>query len=145
MRIFPYPSNWYDLDRWQSYVPTVKDFIMTFLFYSLNFFWLSSIGWTLYWELWGAPLRSGGSWMVLKAVILLYFWRYALNLNWRGLQWWSLIGSFFIAEALMRAWSDPVQHRPQAWMAVFLLISTYLLTLLLFYTYKNIHKDRVNA
>jgi uncharacterized membrane protein len=107
-------------------------------YHAFNIFWLLSIFWTLYWELLGAPLRPGGSWLVLKALCLVFFWRHALNRNWRGLQWWALLGSFFIAEAVMRAWSDPMIHqRTHAWIAAFFLCMTYILNLILFYMKKH--------
>jgi uncharacterized membrane protein len=58
------------------------------------------------WELWLAPLRSGGSLMALKALPL------ALPLGgiWSGrrytYQWSSMLVLAYFAEGVMRAWSD---------------------------------------
>jgi uncharacterized membrane protein len=58
------------------------------------------------WELWLAPLRPGGSTLVLKAVPLVL----ALPALWRGrvraYQWWSMLILLYICEGLVRGLSD---------------------------------------
>ena len=60
----------------------------------------------LSWELWLAPLRSGGSYLALKAAPLaipllgiLLGWRYTY-------QWSSMFVLAYFAEGAMRAWGD---------------------------------------
>ena len=61
---------------------------------------------TVAWELWLAPLRPGGSLMVLKAVPLLL----ALpGIAWRRrytYQWCSMLVLAYFAEGVTRAWSE---------------------------------------
>lgn len=58
------------------------------------------------WELWLAPLRPGGSTLVLKAVPLAL----ALPALWRGrvraYQWWSMLILLYACEGLVRGLSD---------------------------------------
>ena len=58
------------------------------------------------WEAWLAPLRTGGSWLVLKALPLAL----ALPGLARGrrytAQWLSLLLPFYAAEGIVRAWSE---------------------------------------
>ena len=60
----------------------------------------------LAWELWLAPLRPGGSWLVLKVLPLLV----PLRGIWFGrrytYQWSSMLILFYFAEGVMRAWSE---------------------------------------
>lgn len=72
---------------------------------------LALTGVVVLWELWLAPAREGGSWLALKALPLalavpglvkgrLYTW-----------QWLSLVLPFFIAEGIVRGWSEPGRVR----------------------------------
>jgi uncharacterized membrane protein len=58
------------------------------------------------WEAWLAPIRPGGSWLVLKAAPLIA----ALPGLARGrrytAQWLSLLLPFYAAEGIVRAWSE---------------------------------------
>jgi uncharacterized membrane protein len=79
----------------------------------------------LAWELWLAPLRPGGSWLVLKTLPLLallfgilhgrlYTYRLATLLVW-----------FYFAEGVMRVMTEPA---PSAWLAaaeIFLTLSLF--------------------
>ncbi|MBS1156540.1 MAG: hypothetical protein H6R07_2464 [Proteobacteria bacterium] len=58
------------------------------------------------WELWWAPLRPGGSFLVLKALPLLLPLRGLLHGRRYTAQWTSLFILFWIAEGAMRAGSD---------------------------------------
>ena len=59
------------------------------------------------WEAWIAPIRPGGSWLVLKALPLLL----PLKGIWRGniytYQWSSMFIMLYVAEGCMRMLSDP--------------------------------------
>jgi uncharacterized membrane protein len=60
----------------------------------------------LAWELWLAPLRPGGSWLALKAVILLAPLFGILRGKRYTYKWTSLLVQFYLLEGLLRATSD---------------------------------------
>ncbi len=59
------------------------------------------------WELWLAPLRPGGSWLVLKVIPLLLPLFGILNGRRYTYKWSSLLVWLYVAEGAVRAWSDP--------------------------------------
>lgn len=61
---------------------------------------------TLAWELWLAPLRPGGSWLVLKAAVLLLPLMGVLKEKVYTYQWSSMFILAYFAEGVMRAWGD---------------------------------------
>ncbi len=60
----------------------------------------------LAWELWLAPLKPGGSWLVLKAVFLLPPLFGILRGKRYTYKWVSLFIMFYLTEGLVRATSD---------------------------------------
>jgi uncharacterized membrane protein len=60
----------------------------------------------LAWELWLAPLRPGGSMLVLKALPLLFPLLGILRGKRYTYQWTSLLSLIYVAEGLVRAVSD---------------------------------------
>lgn len=58
------------------------------------------------WELWLAPLKPGGSWLVLKALPLLAPLFGILNGRRYTYQWSSLLIQIYLLEGLARATSD---------------------------------------
>lgn len=60
----------------------------------------------LSWELVVAPLRPGGSWLVLKALPLLVPLRGVLHGRRYTFVWSSLLALAYFAEGAVRAWSD---------------------------------------
>ena len=58
------------------------------------------------WELIAAPLRPGGSWLVLKVVPLLFVLRGVLKADNYTLQWSTLLVWFYFTEGIVRAASD---------------------------------------
>lgn len=58
------------------------------------------------WELWLAPLRPGGSWLVLKVIPLLFAVFGLLHARRYTHQWMSLASLLYLAEGLVRATSD---------------------------------------
>lgn len=58
------------------------------------------------WELFAAPVRPGGSWLVLKAVPLLVPLFGVLHGRRYTFQWTTLLIWFYFAEGVVRAWSD---------------------------------------
>ena len=58
------------------------------------------------WELWLAPLRPGGSWLVLKAVPLLAPLFGILNKRIRTYQWAAMLILFYFIEGVVRSYAD---------------------------------------
>lgn len=61
---------------------------------------------SLLWERWLAPIRPGGSWLMLKAVPLLLPLHGLLKGKRYSYQWSSLLILAYVAEGLVRATSD---------------------------------------
>lgn len=60
----------------------------------------------LAWELWLAPLRAGGSWVALKALPLAAALGGVLAGRRSTFQWSSLLILAYLAEGVVRAWSE---------------------------------------
>ncbi|MSQ58317.1 MAG: DUF2069 domain-containing protein [Betaproteobacteria bacterium] len=58
------------------------------------------------WELVLAPMRPGGSWLVLKVLPLLLPLRGILHGRRYTYQWSSLLACVYLGEGLTRAWTD---------------------------------------
>jgi uncharacterized membrane protein len=69
--------------------------------------WLALIVLTVLWEWWLAPLRPGGSWLVLKAVPMLLPLRGVLRGDVKAMQWALLLVLPYIAEGSVRAVDPP--------------------------------------
>ena len=69
--------------------------------------WLALIFLTVLWEWWLAPLRPGGSWLVLKAAPLLLPLRGVLRGDVKAMQWALLLVLPYIAEGSVRALDPP--------------------------------------
>jgi len=61
----------------------------------------------LIWELWLAPLRPGGSWLVLKVLPLLLPLRGVLKGSLYTMQWASMLILIYFMEGVVRVYSDP--------------------------------------
>ncbi len=59
------------------------------------------------WELWLAPLRPGGSWLVLKVVPLLLPLRGILRGRLYTFQWAAMLSLLYVAEGAVRGMTDP--------------------------------------
>ena len=57
-------------------------------------------------EMWLAPLRPGGSWMVLKVVPLLFSLRGIIKHDNYTMQWSSMLILLYFTEGIVRATSD---------------------------------------
>ena len=66
------------------------------------------------WELWWAPLKPGGSWMTLKAALLLAPLFGILRGKRYTYKWVSLFVQFYLLEGLLRATSE---RGPAQWLA----------------------------
>lgn len=69
--------------------------------------WLGLIALCLLWETRVAPLRPGGSLLVLKALPLLLPLRGVLKGRLYTLQWASMFSLLYFMEGVVRAYSDP--------------------------------------
>ena len=86
---------------------------------------------SLLWERWLAPIRPGGSWLMLKAVPLLLPLRGLLNGKRYTYQWSSLLILAYLTEGLVRATSDTGTSQ---WLAMLetALSSIYFVSVLMF-------------
>ena len=64
------------------------------------------ICWCIAWEAWLAPLKPGGSWMVLKAAPLLFPLAGIIKRDVYTLQWTSMVILLYFTEGVVRGWSD---------------------------------------
>lgn len=64
------------------------------------------IVWCVLWEMVLAPLKPGGSWLVLKAVPLLLPLYGVYKRDIYTLQWTSMMILLYFAEGVVRGWSD---------------------------------------
>ena len=71
-----------------------------------SIFLIALIALCVAWEMWLAPIRPGGSWLVLKAVPLLLAVFGVLKGRRYTYQWLSLVVLLYFTEGVMRAW-DP--------------------------------------
>lgn len=85
----------------------------------------------LAWELALAPLRPGGSWLVLKVLPLLAPLRGVLHGRVYTLQWASMLILAYFAEGVVRGYSDGGLARSLAWaetaLALLFFVSAVLL------------------
>lgn len=88
---------------------------------------LALIALALAWELWLAPIRPGGSWLVLKALPLLLPLRGMLHGRRYTYQWVTFLTLPYFTEGVVRAWSEPAPVRTialaQAALATVLFVS----------------------
>lgn len=80
----------------------------------------------LAWELWLAPLRPQGSWLVLKVIPLLLALRGVLHQRRYTYQWSSMLILAYFAEGTVRAFSDAGLSATLAWLET-ILASVYFL------------------
>ncbi|NIO42128.1 MAG: DUF2069 domain-containing protein [Burkholderiales bacterium] len=78
------------------------------------------------WEAFLAPLRPGGSWMVLKAIPLLIPLRGILRANRYTCQWASFLALAYFVEGVVRAFSDPFPSRYLAAVEIVLAVMLFL-------------------
>jgi uncharacterized membrane protein len=68
----------------------------------------------LLWEIWLAPLRPGGSWLALKALIATIPLRGLLHGRRYTFQWSSMFILLYFLEGVMRAWADALPSKAYA-------------------------------
>ena len=102
---------------------------------------LHSIGWTrsvavaslvglivlgVAWELWLAPIRPGGSWLVLKVLPLLLPLAGLLKRRMYTYRWVSLLVWIYFTEGVVRAWSEQPPGRHLALVEVALCLALFV-------------------
>jgi uncharacterized membrane protein len=92
---------------------------------------LALIALCLAWELWLAPLRPGGSWLVLKTLPLLAPLIGVLHARRYTFQWSSMLVLGYLAEGMVRTASET---GPSRWLALveMLLALAYFLAAVLY-------------
>ncbi len=88
------------------------------------------------WELVLAPLRPGGSWLVLKVVPLLVPLRGILKRDIYTLQWSSMLILLYFAEGIVRATTDQGLSAALGWIEVALVCIFFFCTLMFLRPYK---------
>lgn len=78
------------------------------------------------WEIWLAPLRPGGSLLVLKAVPLMLALIGIVRSKRYTHQWASLLSLLYLAEGTVRATSDTGPSVPLAWLESFLALAFFI-------------------
>ncbi|HVL77295.1 MAG TPA: DUF2069 domain-containing protein [Noviherbaspirillum sp.] len=92
------------------------------------------------WEMWLAPLRPGGSWLVLKVIPLLLPLRGVFKRDLYTMQWASMLILLYLAEGLVRATSDPPASAWLGWIEVALVTIFFFSTILYLRPYKKAAK-----
>ncbi|MGE5651798.1 DUF2069 domain-containing protein [Noviherbaspirillum sp. UKPF54] len=92
------------------------------------------------WELALAPLRPGGSWMVLKVVPLLLPLRGVLKRNIYTMQWSSMLILLYLAEGVVRATSDKGVSANLGWIEVGLVCVFFVCVIFYLRPYKQAAK-----
>ncbi|WP_050478612.1 DUF2069 domain-containing protein [Herbaspirillum rhizosphaerae] len=94
------------------------------------------------WELALAPLRPGGSWMVLKVIPLLFPLRGVLKRDVYTMQWSSMLILLYFTEGIVRATSDRVAMSVTlGWVEVALTCIYFLCAILYLHPYKKAAKE----
>lgn len=94
------------------------------------------------WELWLAPVRPGGSWLALKALLLAWPLQGVLRKNRYTMQWASMFILLFFTEGIVRATSDAGLSRSLAWVEVVLSIVFFFATIFYLRPFKRAAKAR---
>jgi uncharacterized membrane protein len=89
------------------------------------------------WEWFLAPLRPGGSWLVLKALPLLLPLRGVLTRNRYTMQWSSMLILLFFTEGIVRATSEPGLPAALGWVEVGLSLLFFFSTIFYLRPYKR--------
>ncbi len=80
----------------------------------------------LLWEMWLAPLRPGGSWLVLKVLPLTIPLAGLLKNRMYTYRWVSLVVWLYFTEGVVRAWSDKGLSATLAGIEVFLCVTLFV-------------------
>ena len=94
----------------------------------------------LAWELFLAPLRPGGSWLVLKVVPLLFPLRGVLKRNLYTMQWGSMLILLYFTEGIVRATTDKGLSAILGWVEVALVSIFFFCTVFYLRPFKQAAK-----
>jgi uncharacterized membrane protein len=97
----------------------------------------------LLWELWLAPLRPNGSFLVLKVIPLALAIPSLMKGKRYIYQWWSMLVLIYLTEGLVRATSDRGLSSYLAWVEV--VLSTVAFLSILLYTKKPSKKSSAST
>ncbi len=89
------------------------------------------------WELVLAPLRPGGSWLVLKVVPLLLPLRGILKRDLYTMQWSSMLILLYLTEGIVRGASDPGLSATLGWIEAALVVVFFFCCILFLRPYKQ--------
>lgn len=78
------------------------------------------------WELWLAPLRPGGSWLVLKALPLCIPLAGLLKNRMYTYRWVALVVWLYFTEGVVRAYSDRAPSNALAWGEMVLCLTLFV-------------------
>jgi len=92
------------------------------------------------WELVLAPLRPGGSWLVLKVIPLLLPLRGVIKRDLYTMQWSSMLILLYFAEGIVRATSDKGLSATLGWAEVALTCVFFACTILYLRPFKKAAK-----
>ena len=81
------------------------------------------------WEWWLAPLRPGGTALVLKAVPLLLALPGVLRQRLYTLQWASMLILLYFAEGIVRGWSERGLSAQLGWLETLLAVAFFVCAL----------------
>lgn len=103
-----------------------------------------SLSWALIllcvaWELWLAPLRPGGSLLVLKVLPLLLAVPLLARQRVRAFQLWSMLILLYLCEGIVRGMSDAGLSAPLGWVEALLAAAIYFLILFYVRTLRQLH------
>jgi uncharacterized membrane protein len=99
------------------------------------------IGLCIAWETVLAPLRPGGSWLVLKVIPLLLPLRGILKRDVYTLQWASMLILLYFAEGIVRATTEPGLSSILGWSEVAFSVAFFIGTLCFLRPYKKAAKQ----
>jgi uncharacterized membrane protein len=92
------------------------------------------------WEMWLAPLRPGGSWLVLKVIPLLLPLRGIIKRDVYTMQWASMLILLYFAEGIVRATTETGLSGILGWVEVALTIVFFISALCYLRPYKKASK-----
>ena len=92
---------------------------------------IALIGVLILWEAWLAPIRPGGSWLVLKALPLCVALPGLIRRNTRTAQWLTLLLPLYVAEGVVRAWSEASRARAFASVEIVLALGAFALAIVM--------------
>jgi uncharacterized membrane protein len=97
------------------------------------------------WEAWLAPLKPGGSWLVLKALPLAALWIGLARGAAKPRQWLALLLPFYAAEGLVRGISESGRHALIALAAAALGVIAFVALLATFRRTRSFRASDTNA